>query len=638
MRIPDHIIDQVREQSNIVDVIGEHVRLKKTGRNYTGLCPFHNEKTPSFHVNPERGIYKCFGCGKAGNAITFVTEYQHMGFVDAVKHLAQKLGIQIPEEHIDDPTGIYARKDAAFRVLSAVATYYADHLGTSDGAPARTYFTSRGFSDETVKAWTLGASPASWDATMSFLRSTGYTDEHLSDAGLIVVREDGRMYDRFRGRAMFTIRDDVGRVVGFSARILTDDPQQPKYINSPQSLVFDKSRVLYGLDKAKRPITEHRLAVLVEGQADVVSMHQAGFTNTVASSGTAITLEHVQLLRKYADTVVLVFDADNAGQNATTKAIELALSTGLDVRVVVLPSGTDPDSLVRTQGAPAMRALLDGAMSFLQFQYERFHQLGALDNSLQQAKAVRTLLQWIAGVPDTLRHPFLVRELADRFRLQESHLLGELQQIASTSAPPSRTSRAATQPAAPPPSQTSVPQQHADVVRALILPSERELLRVALVAEHGLALLMNKYHVGEDTFWSECGRRMFRRIQYADEEHSDIIKSVLDDDALSEAERRELADIVFTTNEVSLKWQSFEVEIPLLDYSRNVRDALVHLRMHRLQAEINELTAGIGSIPDIDEAGRVLYRVQELTAQREALRRVLNEHPDTSQWLDAGIV
>jgi len=627
MRIPDHIIDQVREQSNIVDVIGEHVRLKKTGRNYTGLCPFHNEKTPSFHVNPERGIYKCFGCGKAGNAITFVTEFQHMGFVDAVKHLAQKLGIQIPEEHIDDPTGIYARKDAAFRVLAAVADHYATHLTTSDGAPARTYFTSRGFSDATVLGWTLGASPASWDATMSFLTTTGYTDEHLSDAGLIVVREDGRMYDRFRGRAMFTIRDDVGRVVGFSARILTDDPQQPKYINSPQSLVFDKSRVLYGLDKAKRPIAEKRLAVLVEGQADVVTMHQAGFTHAVASSGTALTLEHVQLLRKYADTIVLVFDADNAGQNATTKAIELALSIGLDVRVVVLPSGTDPDSLVRTQGAPAMQALLDAAMSFLHFQYERFQNQGLLDNSLQQAKAVRTLLQWIAGVPDSLRHPFLIRELAERFRLQESHLLGELQQISPTSAPQKRI-----------PSKVAPPPERTDIVRAMILPSERELLRVALVAEHGLALLMNQYRVTEDSFWSECGRKMFRRIQYADEEHSDIIKSVLDDDALSEAERRELADIVFTTNEVSLKWQSFEVEIPLLNYSRSVRDALVHLKMHRLQAEINELTAGIGSIPDIDEAGRVLYRVQELTAQREALRRVLNEDPETSQWLDAGIV
>jgi len=638
MRIPEHIIDQVREQSNIVDVIGEHVRLKKTGRNYTGLCPFHNEKTPSFHVNPERGIYKCFGCGKAGNAITFVTEFQHMGFVDAVKHLAQKLGIPIPEEHIDDPTGIYARKDAAFRVLAAVTQFYVDQLATSDGAPARAYFSSRAFTEETVNAWSLGISPGSWDATMSHLKASGFTDEHLADAGLMVVREDGRMYDRFRGRAMFTIRDDVGRVVGFSARILTDDPQQPKYINSPQGLVYDKSRVLYGLDKAKRPIAEKRVALLVEGQADVVTMHQAGFKHSVASSGTALTLEHLQLIRKYADTVVLIFDADNAGQNATTKAIELALSIGLDVRVVVLPAGTDPDSLLRAQGAPAMQSLVDGALTFLQFQFERFQQLGLLDNSLQQAKAVRTLLQWIGGVPDSLRHPFLIRELAERFRLQESHLLAELQQISSASGThqraPARSAASTSLPAAPPPSTTNQP----NVTQALILPSERELLRVALVAEHGLALLMNKYHVTEDAFWSECGRRMFKRIQYADEEHSDIIKSVLDDDALSEAERRELADIVFTTNEVSLKWQSFEVEIPTLDYSRNVRDALVHLRMHRLQAEINELTAGIGSIPDIDEAGRVLYRVKELTSQREALRRVLHDHPDASEWLDAGIV
>lgn len=617
MRIPDHIIDQVREQSNIVDVIGEFVRLKKNGRNYVGLCPFHTEKTPSFHVNAERGIYKCFGCGKAGNVITFVTEYQHMGFVDAVKHLAQKLGIHIPEEHVDDPTGIYARKDAAYRALAAAAQLYAAHLATSDGAPARTYFTSRGFSTDTIAAWTLGASPASWDATMTSLKASGFTDEHLADAGLMVVREDGRMYDRFRGRAMFTIRDDVGRVVGFSARILSDDPQQPKYINSPQGLVFDKSRVLYGLDKAKRTISERRTAILVEGQADVVTLHQAGFGHVVASSGTALTLDHVQLLKKYADTVVLVFDADNAGQNATTKAIELALSVGLDVRVVVLPSGTDPDSLVRTQGAHALQSMLDAAISFLQFQFERFTSLGLLDNPLQQAKAVRTLLQWIAGVPDTLRHPFLVRELADRFRLQENVLLGELQQVRGIVRQPPQ-SQQATAP--------SVTAPAPDVVKALILPPERELLRVALVAEHGLALLMNKYGVTDETFWSACGRRMFKRIQIADEEHSDIIKSVLNDDHLSESERRELADIVFNTNEVSSNWESFEVEIPSLDYARNVRDALVHLQMHRLQMEINELTAGIGSIPDIDEAARVLYRVQALTSEREALRRSLHDH------------
>lgn len=631
MRIPDHIIEQVREQSNIVDVIGEHVRLKQSGRSFTGLCPFHKEKTPSFHVNPERGIYKCFGCGKAGNVITFVTEHQHVGFVDAVKILATRLGITIPEEEREDPTGIHARKDAAYRALRAASEFFGATLEQPAGAAARIYFAKRGFTDETIASFALGASPDSWDALMHHLTSNGFSDEHLVDAGLVVVREDGRMYDRFRGRAMFAIRDDVGRVVGFSARILGDDPNQPKYINSPQSIVFEKSRVLYGLDLAKRKITAQRRAILVEGQADVVSLHQAGFDTTVASSGTALTREHLSLLKKYADTVVIVFDADNAGQTATTKGIELALQAGLDPRIVQLPAGTDPDAFVREQGAEAFAARLEQHTSFIEFQAERFRALGQLDDAVAQARAVRVMLTWIAGVPDTIRHPFLVRELAERFRLDEHVLLRELDRVRSA---PQRqelpgTGNRQTVPAAQPVSVATTPTSPP----IELLAPERVIVRIALAIEDGLALLENKFLVSEQTFVTEVGRRLFQRIVISHEEHPDVLQYVVNDTALSPTEQRILADIAFGIERPSERWLAFDVELPQLDHEAAIRDALLDLRLMKINQQIVDLQRSQTDVSDVDERERIAYHINELIKRRQDILRVKGDKSEDLSWL-----
>ncbi|MBU3741888.1 MAG: DNA primase [Candidatus Kapabacteria bacterium] len=630
MRIPDHIIEQVRAQSNIIDVIGEHVRLKQTGRSYTGLCPFHKEKTPSFHVNPERGIYKCFGCGKAGNVITFMTEYQRLGFVDAVRALATRLGIVIPEDEVQDPTGMGARKDAAFKALREAAEFYSTTLQSSAGNVARIYFAKRGFTDETINTFALGASPAGWDVLMNHLRSNGYTDEHLVDAGLVVVREDGRMYDRFRGRAMFAIHDDVGRVVGFSARVLGDEPDQPKYINSPQSIVFEKSRVLYGLDKAKRAIAAQRRAILVEGQADVVSLHQAGFTTTVASSGTALTRDHLLLLKKYADTVVIVFDADNAGQNATTKGIELALQAGLDPRIVVLPAGTDPDAFVRDNGPEAFAAQLEGNVSCIAFQAARFRQLGELDDAVSQAKAVRFMLMWIAGVPDTIRHPFLVRELAAEFRLNEQVLLRELDQVRSA---PRRQDLPGTG------YRQTAPQSPAVVVTPptptapSVLAPERELIRVALTNEHGLAILEHKFLVTTQTMVTGAAQRIFQRILITHEEHPDVLQHVVNDTTLTADELREIADIAFGIETPSERWTAFDVELPDRDDERVIRDALLRLRIIKLDALIDELSRSLADMVDQDERERVMYRINQCIIKREDTRRLFQHDSEDLQWL-----
>lgn len=635
MRIPPHIIDEVRIKSDIVDVIGEYVKLRHTSRNYLGLCPFHKEKTPSFNVNPERGIFKCFGCGKAGNVITFVEEHLHMGFVDAVKFLATRAGIEIPEERREDPTGEYARRDNALRALREAAEYFQEHLATSDGAPARAFFAKRGFNEQTQSDFKLGAAPASWDSTMNHLLARGFAIEHLVDAGIVITREDGKTYDRFRGRAMFTICDDAGRVVGFSARTLSDEPGQPKYVNSPQTIVFEKSRLLYGLDRAKRSISQQRTAVIVEGQADVITLHQAGITNAVASSGTALTPEQLRVLKKHADVILLVFDSDEAGQKAISRGIELGLAAGYDVKCVALPTGQDPDSLVREQGADVLKEMMQHAPSWLQFQTERFRMLGQLDDAAQQARAVRVMLEWIAQVPDALRHPFLLRELSEAFRLNEQFLGAELQRLrsgprADAVASQPRTSQAQ----APVP---GVPQPPQEVMQprmtAVMLPPERELVRIALSSEHGLALLLHEAHVTEKNFWSESGRKIFRSILIAEEEHGNASEHVIHDPSLTLDERRELADVVFAHATPSSVWKTFDVEVPDIDLLRIVRDALIKIEIHRTHQDIDTLTQTIEATPDMDERKRHVFTITQKFQRREELRRILESDTRDFSWL-----
>ena len=635
MRIPQHIIEQVRQQSDIVDVIGEHVKLRKNNRNFIGLCPFHTEKTPSFNVNAERGIFKCFGCGKAGNVITFVEQHLHMGFVDAIRHLAQRSGIEIPEERREDPTGEFARQDNAMRALREATEFYQQILESSDGAPARAFYKKRGFTEQTCKDFRLGAAPAAWDTTMQHLLSRGFAIEHLVDAGLVITREDGKTYDRFRGRAMFAIADSGGRVVGFSARTLTDDPGQPKYVNSPQSIVFEKSKLLYGLDRAKRSIQADRTAIIVEGQADVITLHQAGITNVVASSGTALTAEHLRILKRFADAIVLVFDSDEAGQKAITKGIELGLAAGFDVRCVVLPQGTDPDSLVRTQGAEALRTLLSSAVSWLTYQTDRLRLTGQLDDATQQARAVRVMLEWIASVPDSLRHPFLVRDLAEAFRLNEQVLLEELRRVVTGA------------------SQRPVPVQVAPVAgttsdrqgslqpapslsyRAALLPSERELIRIALTAPDGLAILLNEASITPEQFWSEGGRKIFRSIMVGQEEHGNAADHVLHDPSMSGDERREVADIMFGSSSPSVAWKNFDVEVPDYEVHRAIRDALLGIEIHRVHQRIDAATQALETMADVDQRKQQMFDIAHMIQLRERLRARFNHDPRDLTWLHA---
>ncbi len=369
-RISEETIQKVAAANDIVEVIGGYVPLKKAGGSFRALCPFHREKTPSFHVNPQRQIFHCFGCGVGGSVFRFVMMYENLDFVPTVRKLAERAGIPIVE---DAGAGDWERgADQRARLLkiheAAAAWFHANLMKSADAAPARAYLQSRGITRQTAVEWKLGYAPDSLNALQAWALGAKMVQKDLVLSGLIKERESGGgFHDRFRGRLMFPICNDAGGVIAFSGRTLKSDPKVPKYLNSPETPIFKKGRVLFGLHKSKRAIIEADEAVVLEGQLDLITCYEAGIRNVVAPQGTAFTLEQARTLRRYAGGVILCFDCDVAGQNAAEKSYPALLETNFAVKVAVLPEAEDPDSLVRKAGADAFREILGRADDFFSF-------------------------------------------------------------------------------------------------------------------------------------------------------------------------------------------------------------------------------------------------------------------------------
>jgi DNA primase len=338
-------IDEVKSRLNIVDIVGAKVPLKKAGHNYKGLCPFHNEKTPSFMVSPDRQSFHCFGCGKGGSVIDFVMEYEHVDFVEALESLAEKAGVKLERKIDDTPQG--KTKTKILEVNHLASEFYHYILTTHKlGEKARQYLKERGVSDKTIKTFMLGYSPNSWDGLSKFLRKKGYDEKLLETAGLLIPSARGG-YDRFRGRVMFALRDHRGNTVGFSGRLLDKDIKEAKYINTSETPVYIKGNMLYGLDVTKATIQKENEAIVMEGEFDVISSFQEGIGNVVAIKGSALTEAHVNLLRRFAERITFALDSDMAGDAASRRGIDIAQHAGLDLRVVSIPNGKDPDEAVR---------------------------------------------------------------------------------------------------------------------------------------------------------------------------------------------------------------------------------------------------------------------------------------------------
>ncbi len=396
MAIPDDVIEQIAAANDIVEVVSSYFPLKRAGASYRALCPFHQEKTPSFHVNPARQSFKCFGCGVGGSVFRFVMEYEHVDFPTAVRRLAARAGIPVIEERsfsAEEDRQHEARR-TLLKLHAEAAEWFHDNLLKRDFAqPARDYLKQRGLTNEVAKSWQLGFAPESWDAFLKWALDRGYKRGTLLQSGLVKLRDEERpeseVYDRFRGRLIFPICNDLGEVIAFSGRILKNEAESAKYLNSPETPLFRKGSILFGLHKTKRALIEANCAIVCEGQLDLIALFEAGLTNVVAPQGTAFTEGQARILKRYVNEAVLCFDADSAGLKAAERSIEPLLEHDLVVRVAEMPPGEDPDSLVRKEGAEKFRERIEGARDFFDFWIERQvagADLGNLNAKIQVAR------------------------------------------------------------------------------------------------------------------------------------------------------------------------------------------------------------------------------------------------------------
>lgn len=416
-RVSDDIVAEVKRAADIVDVVSRYVMLKKAGKTFKALCPFHSEKTPSFTVNPERQMFKCFGCGKAGDVFTFVAEHERVDFLEAVRIVASAVGVSLPERWDRRGGGGGGSPEAKGRLYELhgwAARFFAKQFAQApEGAAAREYMARRGFTAETLEGWGIGYAPDSWDSLGKAARTAGYGDKELVTAGLVVAREgtDGH-YDRFRHRVMFPIRDAQGRVIAFGGRALKDG--EVKYINSPETPLFSKSRCLYGLDKARQAVIEGRRIMVTEGYTDTLMCHQQGIAWAVATLGTALTREHVALLRRYAEVIVLLFDADAAGEAAVDRSLEVFADADIEVQVPELKAGMDPCDFLVSEGAEAFVERVNAARGLFDVKLDmacRRHNMATSDG---RARAADEMLAVAAQVGNPTKADLLTHAIARR--------------------------------------------------------------------------------------------------------------------------------------------------------------------------------------------------------------------------------
>lgn len=429
--IDQDLLEQIRAASDIADIVGASVPLRKTGATYKALCPFHKEKTPSFHVNPRSQTFHCFGCHKGGDVFRFLMEHEGLTFMEAVARLAERARIPLPERGGGDGR-LAVQKDHLLKVMDAIGQrWHKILLGDSRAEAARRYLEERRVDAEAVKLFRLGYAPSEWRDTVEWGAAQGYSVESLELAGLVVRKEGGEScYDRFRGRLMFPVCDDQGRVIGFSGRVLPGDDDPRKYVNSPETPLFHKSRVFFGLDKSKRDLLDKKSAIVCEGQLDLIRCFTNGVRNVVAPQGTALTSDHSRILKRYVGEVVLCFDSDQAGQNAAIRSLDDLLASGLAIRVAKIPHPEDPDSFIQKHGGQAFQQLVDSAEGFFDFYLELLCSRHDPATDRGQAEIARGMIEAVSKAGDPLLVEKYARKTAARLGLSPINAVREFTRLA----------------------------------------------------------------------------------------------------------------------------------------------------------------------------------------------------------------
>ena len=598
MAIPDEKIEEIRVAADIVDVVSDYVRLKKSGSGYKGLCPFHEEDTPSFHVEPDQNLFYCFGCSKGGDVFTFLQEMEGMSFVESARLLADQAGIPLPEDASDAEQA--SEVEAIYHALRFAGRFFYRQLTqTNRGQRALDYLHDRGFTNATIKQFGLGYAPDAWDALLTAAEDEQIDPEVLEQAGLVIERNDGSgYYDRYRNRIIFPIFSHVGKVLGFGGRILNDDADQPKYINSPDTRVYDKSKALYGLRQAKQAIRKEEEALVVEGYTDVIALHQAGIEHAVASSGTALTEAQVKKLGRYADRLLLLYDADEAGDRAAGRAIDLVLQQELGAYVVTLPEGEDPDSYVQARGADAFREYLDDEqLDMPAFKLEQAERAGLLDTPEGQAKTMHAVVESIAQIPDTLMQETYLRRASEVLGVPDIRLY-EVLEKQRTETQRKRANRARrderrqAQEAEARETEDREPDEEpaAEDTPALPLPEERILLRLML--EHRTPMV--EFILGNmalDEFTGGPPRELVSALMHMYREKGEVNPERIMSGAQGDTLQNLAAAVMMDKHQPSEHWaQRQRIPVPRLNDRpyEAAASAMTLLKLDRVEEAIDE--------------------------------------------------
>ena len=436
--IPDHIIDEIRDRTDIVTVISDHVVLKKIGKNFKGLCPFHSEKTPSFSVSPDKRIYHCFGCGVGGNVFKFLMEIQSISFPEVLKVLAERAGIPLPRNSSDHSTDPGHKERESLRKLNEAATRYFQSLlkNPEGGLSARNYLTSRHFDAETLERYRVGWAAPTWKGLLTHVQQkSSVTQEQLLKSGLIIKKEDSStVYDRFRGRVIFPIKDLHSNIIGFGGRSINEE-DQPKYLNSPETLLYQKSETLFGMDQAKQAIRKENQVILVEGYFDQMRAVQHGVEYVVATCGTALTAKQASMLRNHAETAILIFDSDSAGRSAAEKGFDILLEHGMNVKIVVLPDGQDPDSFIQEQGAESFLEKIRNAKPFMESYIDALVRESPGQTPADKVKMANQILPLLAKIKNTVERSAWLEKFTSKTNIDDRTFLKELSKALTQNQP-----------------------------------------------------------------------------------------------------------------------------------------------------------------------------------------------------------
>lgn len=625
MRIPESKIEEIRNAANIVDIISEYIPLRKRGKNYIGLCPFHSEKTPSFTVSDDKQIFHCFGCHAGGNVFKFIMDYKKISFVESIQELAEQLGIGLEYEE-----GASAEKQSEqeelYDINTEAARYFSNNLlNDPEGETARQYFQNRNIKLQTLRAFGLGYALNGWENLINFLKQKNIDLEKALQLGLIGRNNDGRLFDKLAGRIIFPIFSPNGRVVAFAGRIMGKEAKGAKYINSPESIIYVKGRILYGLSHAKDEIRRLNKAIIVEGYMDLISLYQSGIKNVVAVSGTALTDEQALLLSRYTKNVVLIFDADTAGINASMRSIEILLRKDFDIKIASLPKGEDPDSYVQKFGKDEFEEIVKNADNFLEYQTAYYENKGMFNDPAATVEAIRELVKPVALIDDELKRNVLVKNIARKFNLREKLIENELIQALSVLNKQSQTKMNQLRDKDILPKDIFV-DHNKKTASSVVYNIEKEVIKLLFEGdEKTIEFIL--HHINSHDFIIEINGKIFERIKDIYDEGGNLAPSNL----LSRFDDNEdiltyLREITIDEYAISPNWDEYTVnKIKETSSKKYIIDLIIKLKQMQIDEQIAYSRQQIDDAHSPEEEINLLKTIKELELEKRRIREELSK-------------